>query len=171
MIEDVSRIVRALVRFNQAAARAIKALVVVMVVVMLGVLTAQISLRYLFNIALSWSEELALALTTWTVLLMAALGVKESFHVRMALLVRRLPPALRLRAEQAISLATAVAGGFIAWSGWAYLMDTRGMTSAAMGYPNELLHASALVCGVLIMLFAIEAMLEGRIPVDEGQGE
>ena len=50
-------------------------------------------------------------------------------------------------------------------------MDTRGMTSAAMGYPNELLHASALVCGVLIMLFAVEAMLEGRIPVDEGQGE
>ena len=47
-----------------------------MVVVMLGVLTAQIFLRYLFNIALSWSEELALALTTWTVLLMAALGVK-----------------------------------------------------------------------------------------------
>ena len=95
MIEDASRIVRALVRFNQAAARAIKALVVVMVVVMLGVLTAQISLRYLFNIALSWSEELALALITWTVLLMAALGVKESFHVRMALLVRRLPPSLR----------------------------------------------------------------------------
>jgi TRAP-type transport system small permease protein len=171
VIADVSHIVRALVRFNQAAARAIRALVVVMVIIMLGVLTAQIFLRYTFNIALSWSEELALALTTWTVLLMAALGVKESFHVRMALLVRRLPPALRLRAEQAISLATAIAGGVIAWSGWAYLMDTRGMTSAAMRYPNELLHASALVCGVLIALFAIEAMLEGRIPADEGQGD
>ena len=162
---------RALARFNQAAARAIKALVVVMVVVMLAVLTAQIFLRYTFSIALSWSEELALALTGWTVLLMAALGVKESFHVRMALLVRRLPPGWRLRAEQAISLATAVAGGFIAWSGWFYLLDTRGMTSAAMGYPAGMLNAAALVCGVLIVLFALEAMLEGRIPADEGQGE
>ena len=162
---------RALARFNQAAAGAIKALVVVMVVVMLGVLSAQILLRYAFNIALSWSEELALGLTTWTVLLMAALGVKESFHVRMALLVRRLPPAARLRAEQAISLATAVAGGLLVWSGWRYFVDTRGMTSAAMGYPNELLHASAMVCGALIVLFALEAMLEGRIPPDEGQGD
>lgn len=162
---------RALVRFNQAAAGVIKALVVVMVLVMLGVLSAQILLRYAFNIALSWSEELALALTTWTILLMAALGVKESFHVRMALLVRRLPPPARLRAEQAISLATAVAGGFLVWSGWRYFADTRGMISAAMGYPNELLHASALVCGVLIVLFAIEAVLEGRIPPDETQGD
>lgn len=167
----MSSTMRVLVRFNQIAARAIKALAVVMVIVMLCVLSAQIFLRYAFNIALSWSEELALALATWTVLLMAALGVKESFHVRMALLVRRLPPAARLRAEQAISLATAVAGGVLAWSGWRYFADTRGMTSAAMGYPNELLHASAMVCGVLIVLFAVEAVLEGRIPQDEGQGD
>jgi TRAP-type C4-dicarboxylate transport system permease small subunit len=163
--------VRALVRFNQAAASVIKALVVVMVLAMLGVLSAQILLRYAFNIALSWSEELSLALTTWTVLLMAALGVKDSFHVRMPLLISRLPPGARLRAEQAIHLATVAAGGFLTWSGWRYVADTRGMTSAAMGYPNEALHAAALVCGVLIVLFALEALLEGRIPPDESQGD
>ena len=161
---------RALARFNNMAATVIKALVVVMVLVMLGVLSGQILLRYALNIALSWSEELALALTTWTVLLMSALGVKEGFHVRMALLIRRLPADLRLRAEQAISLATCAAGGFLAWSGWRYFAETRGTTSAAFAYPNELLHTAALVCGVLIALFALEAMLEGRIPPDEEQG-
>lgn len=161
---------RALARFNNMAATVIKALVVVMVLVMLGVLSGQILLRYALNIALSWSEELALALTTWTVLLMSALGVKEGFHVRMALLIRRLPADLRLRAEQAISLATCAAGGFLAWSGWRYFAETRGTTSAAIAYPNELLHTAALVCGVLIALFALEAMLEGRIPPDEEQG-
>ena len=65
----MSSTMRVLVRFNQIAARAIKALAVVMVIVMLCVLSAQIFLRYAFNIALSWSEELALALATWTVLL------------------------------------------------------------------------------------------------------
>jgi len=62
-------------------------------------------------------------------------------------------------------------GGFLAWSGWRYFADTRGSTSAAIGYPIELLHASALACGVLIALFALEALLEGRIPADEAQAE
>ncbi|MBL8386415.1 MAG: TRAP transporter small permease [Burkholderiales bacterium] len=154
---------------SHLAAGAVRVLVVAMVLVMLGVLAAQILLRYAFNHALTWSEELSLALLTWAVLLSAALGVKEGIHVRMALLVRRLPAAARLRAEQAIHLATAAVGAFLAWSGWRYFADTRGTTSAAIGYPNELLHIAALVCGVLIALFALEAALEGRIPPDEGQ--
>lgn len=159
-----------LARFNSLAAGAVRALVVAMVLVMLCVLTSQILLRYAFNIALSWSEELSLAMMTWAVLLMAALGVKEGFHVRMALLIRRLPAVGRLRAERMIHFATAAVGVFLAWSGWRYFADTRGTTSAAIGYPNELVHIAALVCGVLITLFALEAALEGRIPPDEGQG-
>lgn len=162
---------RALVRINNIAAWAAKALVVVMVLVMLVVLTAQIVLRYVFNFSLSWSEELALGLFTWTVLLMATVGVKEGFHVRMSLAIQRLPAGPRLRAEQAIHLATAAVGVFLSWSGWRYFVDTRGTTSAAIAYPLELLHASGLVCGVLIVLFALEAMLEGRIPKDESEGD
>ena len=160
----------ALVRINNIAAAAVKALVVVMVLVMLGVLSAQVLLRYAFNISLIWSEELSLGLFTWTVLLMAALGVREDFHVRMSLLIQRLPPGPRLWAEQAIHLATAAVGGFLAWSGWRYFADTHGTTSAAIGYPIEMLHASGLACGVLIALFALEALIEGRIPADETQG-
>ena len=160
-----------LVRINDVAAAALKLLVVVIVVVMLGALSAQVLLRYAFNITLSWSEELSLGLFTWTVLLMAALGVREGFHVRMSLLIQRLPPGARLWAEQAIHLATTAIGVFLAWSGWRYFADTRGATSAAMGYPIELLHASALVCGILITLFALESLLEGRIPADEALSE
>lgn len=161
----------ALVRINNFAAAAVKVLVVLMVLVMLGALSAQVLLRYAFDITLSWSEELSLGLFTWTVLLMAALGVREGFHVRMSLLIQRLPPRTRLRAEQAIHFATTAIGGFLAWSGWRYFADTRGSTSAAIGYPIELLHASALACGVLITLFALEALLEGRVPADETRSD
>lgn len=162
---------KALVRVNNFAAATLKLLVVAMVVVMLGALSAQVLLRYAFNVTLSWSEELSLGLFTWTVLLMAALGVREGFHVRMSLAIQRLPAGARLRAEQAIHLATAAVGAFLAWSGWRYFVDTHGSTSAAIGYPIELLHASALVCGVLITLFALEALLEGRVPADELQSD
>jgi TRAP-type C4-dicarboxylate transport system permease small subunit len=162
---------KALVRINNIAAAAVKVLVVAMVLVMLGALSAQVLLRYAFNITLGWSEELSLCLFTWTVLLMAALGVRDGFHVRMSLLIQRLPPSPRLAAEQAIHFATAAVGCFLAWSGWRYFADTHGTTSAAIGYPIELLHASALACGVLIALFALEALIEGRIPADETQGD
>ena len=102
---------------------------------------------------------------------MAALGVREGFHVRMSLLIQRLPSGARRWAEQGIHFATTAVGGFLAWSGWRYFADTRGTTSAAIGYPIELLYASALVCGVLIALFALEALIEGRIPADETQGD
>jgi TRAP-type C4-dicarboxylate transport system permease small subunit len=162
---------KALVGFNNLLAAAIKAAVVAMVLAMLGALSAQVLLRYAFNYTLSWSEELSLGLFTWTVLLMAALGVREGFHVRMSLVIQRLPSGPRLWAEQAIHLVTSAVGCFLAWAGWRYFADTRGSTSAAIGYPIELLHASALVCGVLIALFALESLLERRIPPDEAQGD
>ena len=162
---------KALVSINNVAAAAIKGLVVAMVLVMLGALSLQVVLRYAFNITLSWSEELSLGLFTWTVLLMAALGVREGSHVRMSLLIQRLPKGARLRAEQAIHIATTAVGCFLSWAGWRYFADTHGTTSAAIGYPIELLHASAMVCGVLITLFALEAAIEGRVPADETQGD
>ena len=61
-------------------------------------------------------------------------------------------------------------GVFLAWAGWRYVADTRGSVSAAIGYPIELLHASAFVCGVLIAFYALESALIGRVdeppPID-----
>ena len=153
-----------LARVNAALAAAVKAAVVAMVAVMTVALAAQVGLRYVFNVTLSWSEELSLGLFTWTMLLMAALGVREGFHVRMALGIERLGGAARRAAERAIHLATAALGAFLAGAGWRYVAETQGSTSAAIGYPVGLLYASGVACGVLIVFFALEAAIEGRIP-------
>ena len=160
-----------LLRINDLIAAAIRALIVVMVLVMLGVLAAQVLLRYVFNVTLSWSEELALVLFAWSALLMAALGIREGFHVRMSFLIQRLPTGARLWFEQAIHVLTIAVGGFLAWSGWTYFAGTHGATSASIGYPIELLHACGLVCGMLIALFSLESLMERRIPPDESQGD
>ncbi len=156
-----------LVRLNATLARAVRVIVVLLVLVMTAALAAQVLLRYAFNITLSWSEELSLGLFTWTILLTAALGVQEGFHVRMAIVLDTLPKVARRESERVIHLATVAVGLFLAWAGWRYVADTRGATSAAIGYPIELLHASALICGLLITLFALESALSGR--VDEPQ--
>jgi TRAP-type transport system small permease protein len=140
-------------------ASALQKIIVSLAVTMLLALTLQVFMRFVMGQALSWSEELALACFSWVMLLSIALGVRHSIHVRMDLLIDRLPPMLRHRANQCIWLVIAALGCFVAWSGVNYVRDSFGTTSAAIGYPIAWLYASAPVSGVLIAIFALEHVL------------
>jgi TRAP-type transport system small permease protein len=140
-------------------AAVLQKVIVALAVTMLASLTLQVFMRFVLGKALSWSEELALACFSWVMLLSIALGVRHSIHVRMDLLIDRLPSALRHRANQLIWLAIAGLGLFIAWSGVNYVRDSFGTTSAAIGYPIAWLYASAPVAGLLIAIFGFEHVL------------
>ncbi len=145
-------------------ARAVRAVVVALVGVMLAALALQVSMRYVFGQALSWSEELALFCFSWAMLLAIALGVRDGVHVRMDLLVNRAPQGLGRWLDKLVALAIAAVGGFVVWSGVNYVQDALGATSAAIGYPTAWLYACAPVGGVLVALFALEHALLGPPP-------
>ncbi len=150
---------QAFLRLTDRLAALVRATTVGLAVAMLVALALQVLMRYVFGKALSWTEELALGCFTWTMLLAISLGVRDAIHVRMDLLVDRLPDRARRVAERAILLAIAVFGAFLAWSGGRYLLDTQGMTSAAIGYPIGYLYAAAPAAGALIALFCAERLL------------
>lgn len=143
-------------------ARAVRWVVVVLIVVMLASLSLQVVMRYVFAKTPSWSEELALACFSWSMLLAIGVGVRDAIHVRMDLLVEHLPGPVRAAVDRLVWLLIALMGGFIAWSGSRYVADSAGSTSAAIGYPIQYLYACAPVCGALIALFALEHLLRGR---------
>lgn len=151
-------------RWLALLAAAVRCAVVALVAVMLSVLALQVVMRYAFGQALSWSEELALLCFSWSTLLAIALGVRDAVHVRLDLLVLALPAALARWLDKAVALAVAGVGGFIAWAGQAYVVDSFGATSAAIGYPTAWLYACAPVSGVLILVFALEHLLLGPPP-------
>jgi TRAP-type transport system small permease protein len=140
-------------------ASVLQKIIVTLAVTMLLALSLQVFMRFVMGKALSWSEELALACFSWVMLLSIALGVRHSIHVRMDLLIDRLPPMLRHRANQCIWRVIAALGFFIAWSGVNYVRDSFGTTSAAIGYPIAWLYASAPVSGLLMAIFALEHVL------------
>lgn len=142
-------------------ARTVRVVMVLLVAVMLGALALQVVMRYVMGQALSWSEELALLCFSWSTLLAIALGVRDAVHVRLDLLVGSLPDAWAGFFNKLAALAVACAGGFIAWSGYNYVVDSLGATSAAIGYPTAWLYACAPVGGALIGLFALEHLLLG----------
>lgn len=126
------------------------------IAVMLGCLALQVVMRYVFKHALAWTEELAILMFAWATLGGFALGVREGFHVRLALVLERLPQAAQPHLERALDLLAAAVGAYLAWSGWRYVDITRGGTSAAIAYPIELLHGIAPLAGAFMLLFALE---------------
>lgn len=142
----------------------LRGVIVALALTMLVALSLQIFMRFFLGQALSWSEELALACFSWSMLLAIALGVRNAIHVRMDLLVDCLPAPLQRGVDRLVSLTVAGLGVFVAWSGVRYVLDSLGTTSAAIGYPIAYLYACAPVSGTLIAVFALERAFLGAAP-------
>ena len=154
-------------RFCDVVEKALKYAAVVVVLLMLAALAAQVFLRYVFCISLSWSEEFALLGFGWVVVIATAIGVRHMTHARMDLLLNILPPSMQWVLERVISLMLCALGVFLAISGWNYMMETRGATSAAIGFPIEFLYALAPAFGVLLALFSFERLFPHAESLDE----
>lgn len=149
---------------SRIAARATVVAVIAMTAVMTLSLVLQVVFRYAVGQALSWSEELALLMFTWTVLLTGSLGVREGFHVALTLLPDRLGAHGKRALDRVILGAILVFGIYLTLSGIDFVEGTLGILSAAVGYPIELLHTAAPVCGALVVLHAVAGLLAPRGP-------
>ena len=149
------------------AARLTRWIVIAAAAVMIISLILQIFFRYVVGSSLVWSEELALFLFTWVVLLAGSLGVREGFHVRLTLFCDLLPKRGRWALDLVTHLIAGIFGGLVLVSGYSYLDSTLGQVSAAVRYPIEYLHAAAPVCGALIVLHTL-AHLVAMVSPDRG---
>ncbi len=61
------------------------------VVVMIVIIIVNVTLRYVFNSGLQWSEEIALVLVEWFTFMSFAIGVKQNLHFSLNILPARLP--------------------------------------------------------------------------------
>ncbi|CAM4295912.1 TRAP transporter small permease protein [Bordetella tumbae] len=148
-------------RFFDGLDRGLRMVVVALTLIMLFVLTLQVFSRYLLGQALSWSEEIALLGFAWIIAISTALVVRNGLHARMSLLPDSLPPAGRALVERIIALCVVGLGIALVRSGIDYMLETRGMLSAASEYPLELLHAVAPGFGILLTIFALERVVYG----------
>ncbi len=140
---------------------------VIIVLLMLFALAAQVFLRYVFGKSLSWSEELALLGFAWVVVITTAIGIRRMTHARMDLIIEVLPKNLHQTIDRLSALLMLGLGLFLTYAGWGYVAETRGSTSAAIGFPIEFLYACAPVFGVLVTLFSFERLMPWAESLDE----
>ncbi len=64
---------------------------------MLVIALMQVLTRYVFNFSFAWSEELLRLAMLWAAFLAASLGVKQSKHIGLDLVINRVPEPARAR--------------------------------------------------------------------------
>lgn len=127
--------------------------------IMTAIVAIQVFARYVLNASPAWAEQSALLLMIWYVFIAAAAGVREGFHIRIAVFADNLPPKLRhpiLLLAHAIvvvfGIAMAVYGVELAQETWQHVIPTLGISRGYAYMPIAL-------SGVLITGFAIEQLI------------
>lgn len=110
------------------------ALVIVLlasVLVMVGVVSLQVGLRYGFNLSLDWADETSRLAFVWSMFMAIPLGVRQGAHIGIDLVVERCPPTLRALLRRGAALASAMMLLVVAWAAlgvareqWDELMST-----------------------------------------------
>lgn len=146
-------------RLLDRTARAALWLAAAALVALTAIVGWQVFGRYVLNRTPSWAEPLALQLMSWLILLGAAVGVRERFHLGLDLL-RYVLPVPVIRVMDMLSLAAvAVFGSCMVWYGIALARGTWRSTIPVLGVPGSVTFFPLIAGGALIVLFAIERLV------------
>ncbi len=120
-------------------------------------------MRYFLGSPPSWTEELAIILFAWLVLLYATVGLREGFHVAIETIPIRY---VRLRgwANRLVAALAILFGWVSLTAGMNYVARTAGQKSAALQIPIEALYLCVPVCGTLFILHGVARLIEHPIP-------
>jgi len=125
-------------------------------VLMTAIVGWQIFGRYVLNDTPNWSERLSIFLMNWYILLAAAAGVREQFHLGLVIFRNATTGWLRILIDTSVYLAVGgfglamiLYGGKLAKATWSHTIPTLGISNGWSYMPLPF-------AGVLIILFSME---------------
>lgn len=142
-----------------AACRLMERVAMVLLGVMTLLVVAQIAGRDLFGAPMAWADELARYTGLGLVYLAIPLLLQHDKHVRVDLLVARLPAAPArwvARANEALTLLFCV---LFLWGGWAFMKRASQFSTPALGMPNWAFYLPAAVGMVMLTLVAAQRLV------------
>lgn len=132
-------------------------------VAMVIIIAWQVFGRYVLHSSPSWSEQAAMTLMIWFVLLAAAAGVREGFHIRIVAVEEAVPPAVRKGMRILADLLMAACGvAMMVWGG-EMVVRTWSHVIPSLGLPRGLAYLGMPISGALITLFSLERIVEEAI--------
>jgi len=148
----MDRVARILDRLSTAALYAAATGIIAMTLI----IGWQIFGRYVLNDTPDWSERLSLFLMNWYILLAAAVGVRQQFHIGLVFFKEALPRRAGVIAEAlihlsvaAFSVAMVIYGAALADTTWSHTIPTLGIGTGWSYLPFP-------VAGILMILFSAD---------------
>lgn len=116
---------------------------------------AQVVLRGMFKMNISWGEETVLLAMVWMTFAAMSIGVKEEVHIRIEFFMSRFPKSFRKGIVVFDNVVLLVVNGFMVYFGWQLIKLTAISKLPVTGLPTSaifyLIPISALTsCLVLI---------------------
>jgi len=119
--------------------------------------------RYVFDLPLSYIDQLVPNLFVWVTFLGASAATKRRAHLGLSLVADALPPRARATLDVAVLVGTA--GFFLAtaWYGWRVVaMQVENQLTTSLGYPAWLVGLAVPVGSGLFVIRAVEAWWRHR---------
>ena len=126
---------------------------------LLTVVVYGVVLRYVFNNAPPYVEQVALLLIIAVAMFGASAGVRDAGHIGLDSLVMVLPERAQFWCEFVVYALTIVFALALFAGGAEMAASTRGSTIPTLGISEAIRYAPILAAGVLITLFSIEHLI------------
>lgn len=129
-------------------------------IVLIAITGYQVWGRYVLNDTPTWAERLSLLLILVVSLPVAAVGLRENFHLGISFVLDLLPSRLRQTVEILNSFILAGFGVAMARYSWILVDGTWNRKMPLIGLPQAFQYLPLVVCGVLIFVFMGARLLE-----------
>jgi TRAP-type C4-dicarboxylate transport system permease small subunit len=115
--------------------------------------------RYVLNDTPTWIERAATLAILAIAMPVAAVGVRERFHLSVLGVRESLPPAMQRWIALACDVLMGVFGAGMAWWSWELVGMVAAFKIPLLGISQGWTYVPLMVCGGLTTLFAIEQVL------------
>ena len=126
---------------------------------LLAVVVYGVVLRYGFNNAPPYVEQVALLLVISVAMFGASAGVRDAGHIGLDSLIAVLPEKVQFWCEALVHVLVVVFAIALFAGGAEMAVSTRGSTIPTLGLSEAFRYVPILIAGVLITLFSIEHLI------------
>ena len=126
---------------------------------LLAVVVYGVVLRYGFNDAPAYVEQVALLLVVTVAMFGASAGVRDAGHIGLDSLVKVLPPKGQFWCRVIVYLLTICFSVLLFTGGLEMAESTRSSTIPTLGISEAMRYVPVLIAGALITLFSVEHLI------------
>jgi TRAP-type C4-dicarboxylate transport system permease small subunit len=152
------------IKFMDSVNNAVKYILMFSLVVLAILVILQVTTRFVINIPLSWTEEIAKYLMIYIVFLGSGLAIRNNKHIAIDFLLEVVKPKSRERLEKAILWISAVFAIILAYFGAQLTWIVVDQSTPTLQYSMAWAYAAIPLGAILMLLNIVVALMESKDP-------